>query len=123
LRQDEIARRGCVVSAIDAFDLTRERGVVLVDLREEGERRRHGVIPGSLSAPYPALQDNIRPGGILRELAQSTGRRLLFYCAFGERSAMAVEAAHEAGIQAASHIEGGIDAWKKAGGTCDLRAD
>jgi rhodanese-related sulfurtransferase len=32
---------------------------------------------------------------------------------------MAVEAAHEAGIQAASHIEGGIDAWKKALGKCD----
>jgi glyoxylase-like metal-dependent hydrolase (beta-lactamase superfamily II)/rhodanese-related sulfurtransferase len=119
LRQDEIARRGCSVSPGQAFDLTRERGVVLIDLREECERQRHGIIPGSLSAPYPALQDNIRVGGILHELAQSTGRHLLFYCAFGERSAMAVEASHEAGIGAASHIEGGLDAWKKAGGKCD----
>ena len=39
----------------------------------------------------------------------------LFYCAFGERSAMAVQAAQDAGLTA-SHIEGGIDAWKKAGG-------
>jgi glyoxylase-like metal-dependent hydrolase (beta-lactamase superfamily II)/rhodanese-related sulfurtransferase len=119
LRQDEITRRGCAVSPVEAFELARERGVVLIDLREECERRRHGSIAGSLSAPYPALQHNIHVGGILHELAQSTGRRLLFYCAFGERSAMAVEASHEAGIQAASHIEGGLDAWKKAGGKCD----
>jgi rhodanese-related sulfurtransferase len=39
----------------------------------------------------------------------------VFYCAFGERSAMAVRAAHDAGLETACHIHGGIDAWKKAG--------
>jgi hypothetical protein len=34
---------------------------------------------------------------MLHELAKSTGQRLLFYCAFGERSAMAVQAAQDAG--------------------------
>jgi rhodanese-related sulfurtransferase len=53
---------------------------------------------------------------MLYELASATGRRLLFYCAFGERSAMAVRAAHDAGLEAACHIHGGIDAWKKADG-------
>jgi sulfur dioxygenase len=66
--------------------------------------------------PYPALQDNIRAGGMLNELAKSTNKRLLFYCAFGERSAMAVQAAQDAGLSSAAHVQGGIDAWKKAGG-------
>jgi rhodanese-related sulfurtransferase len=66
--------------------------------------------------PYPTLPENLRSGGMLNELARSTGKRLLFYCAFGERSAMAVQAAQDCGLTAASHIEGGIDAWKKAGG-------
>src|ERR1700753_4152968 len=57
-----------------------------------------------------------RPGGMLREVAGATGRRIVFFCAFGERSAMAVAAAKEAGLANASHIAGGIDAWKKAGG-------
>jgi rhodanese-related sulfurtransferase len=74
------------------------------------------VIPGSLHAPYPDLQDNIQPGGMLHELATATGKRILFYCAFGERSAMAVQAAQDSGIAAACHIHGGIDAWKKADG-------
>jgi sulfur dioxygenase len=67
-------------------------------------------------APYPELQDNIRPGGLLFELAAATGKRMLFYCAFGERSAMAVQAAQDAGISSACHIHGGIGAWKAAGG-------
>ncbi len=49
-------------------------------------------------------------------LAKSTSRRLLFYCAFGERWAMAVQAAQDAGLSSACHIQGGIDAWKKANG-------
>jgi rhodanese-related sulfurtransferase len=40
----------------------------------------------------------------------------VFYCAFGERSAMAVQAAQDAGMHSALHIEGGIETWKKAGG-------
>ncbi|HET8995820.1 MAG TPA: MBL fold metallo-hydrolase [Acetobacteraceae bacterium] len=117
LHQEEVARRGWAVSAEQACALLGRPGVAVIDLRERGERERHGTIPGSLHAPYPDLQENIQPGGILHELATATGKRLVFYCAFGERSAMAVQAAQDAGLAAACHIEGGIAAWKKAGGS------
>jgi rhodanese-related sulfurtransferase len=52
----------------------------------------------------------------LHELAKSTGKRLLFYCAFGERSAMAVQAAQDAGLSSSCHLQGGLSAWKVAGG-------
>jgi sulfur dioxygenase len=114
--QEAIAQRGWAVSATDAIKLVGRPDVALIDLREKSEREKHGVIPGSLHAPYPDLQDNIRPGGMLHELALATGKRMLFYCAFGERSAMAVQAAQDSGIAAACHIHGGVDAWKKADG-------
>ncbi len=117
LHQDEIARKGWAVSAIEALALCGKADVAIVDLRETGERDRHGMIPGSLHAPYPSLQDQIRPGGMLHVLATKTGNRILFYCAFGERSAMAVQAAQDAGLTTACHIAGGIDAWKKASGS------
>jgi len=113
LAQEEIARRGWAVTADVAAAMIGQPDVALIDLRERREGERHGVIPGSLHAPYTALQENIRPGGILHEMAR--GRRLLFYCAFGERSAMAVQAAQDAGLTGACHIHGGIDAWKRAG--------
>jgi rhodanese-related sulfurtransferase len=90
--------------------------VALIDLRERGERQRHGEIPGASHVPYQDLPEGIRPGGVLHELAAATGKRLVFFCAFGERSAMAVRAAQDAGLDSARHIEGGMDAWKKAGG-------
>jgi len=114
--QEAIAQRGWAVTAADAIRLVGQPNVALIDLREKTEREKHGVIPGSLHAPYPDLAVNVRPGGMLHELAASTGKRMLFYCAFGERSAMAVQAAQDAGLTAACHIHGGMDAWKKASG-------
>jgi len=116
LAQEAIAARGWAVTAAGAIGLLGKPDVVLIDLRERTERAKHGSIPGALHAPYPDLQDNIRAGGMLHELAAATGKRMLFYCAFGERSAMAVQAAQDAGIASACHIHGGMGAWKAAGG-------
>jgi sulfur dioxygenase len=116
LHQDEIARKGWAVSAAEAIALRGRPDVAIIDLREKTEREKHGVIPGSLHAPYPSLPEEIGAGGMLHELAKATGKRIVFYCAFGERSAMAVQAAQDAGLATACHIQGGINAWKKAGG-------
>jgi glyoxylase-like metal-dependent hydrolase (beta-lactamase superfamily II)/rhodanese-related sulfurtransferase len=116
LAQEEIARKGWAVTPVQAKGLVGQPGAALVDLRERAEREKHGVIPGSLHAPYPELADNIGPGGMLYELARATAKRIVFYCAYGERSAMAVEAAQQAGLTTACHIHGGFDAWRKAGG-------
>ena len=116
LHQDEIARKGWALSVDDALLALGHADTAFVDLRERSEREKHGSILGSLHAPYTALQENIAQGGILHELARATGKTILFYCAYGERSAMAVEAAQNAGITTARHISGGMDAWRKAGG-------
>jgi sulfur dioxygenase len=79
-------------------------------------RTKHGSVPAALHAPYGDLQNNLRAGGLLRELARVNDKRIVFYCAFGERSAMAVQAAQDTGLISTLHVEGGIDAWKKAGG-------
>src|ERR1700729_2307078 len=116
LHQDEVARRGWALSAADAIALEGSSDIAIVDLREDSEREKHGVIPGSLHAPYSTLPAHVGAGGMLQQLAAASGRRIVFYCAFGERSAMAVQAAQDAGLKSACHITGGIDAWKKADG-------
>jgi glyoxylase-like metal-dependent hydrolase (beta-lactamase superfamily II)/rhodanese-related sulfurtransferase len=116
LHQDDLAKQGLALSARDAIESLGRPDILLVDLRENGERARHGTLPGALHAPYPTIGENLRAGGMLREVAAATGRRIVFFCAFGERSAMAVTAAKDAGLANTAHIAGGIDAWKKAGG-------
>src|SRR5258708_39574630 len=92
LAQDEIARRGWAIGVEEAKGLVGSPDVALVDLREPRERGKHGVIPGSLHVPYADVEANVRPGGMLNALAGATGKRIVFYCAFGERSAMAGQA-------------------------------
>jgi rhodanese-related sulfurtransferase len=116
LHQDDLAREGRALSAGDAIVALGRPDLLLVDLRESGERAKHGTLPGALHAPYPSIEESLKPGGMLREVAAATGRRIVFFCAFGERSAMAVSAAKEAGLLNAAHIAGGLDAWRKAGG-------
>jgi glyoxylase-like metal-dependent hydrolase (beta-lactamase superfamily II)/rhodanese-related sulfurtransferase len=116
LHQDALDRQGLSLSAREAIDRLGQPDILMVDLRESSERARHGTLPGSLHAPYPGIVDSLKPGGMLREVAAATGRRLVFVCAYGERSAMAVAAATAAGLDNTAHIAGGIDAWKKAGG-------
>ena len=116
LHQDELTRQGLSLPARDAIASLGRPEILLVDLRETGERNKHGTLAGALHAPYGNIEESLKPGGVLREVAAASGRRIVFFCAFGERSAMAVKAAREAGLANTAHVDGGMDAWKKAGG-------
>lgn len=116
LHQEELEKEGRALSAVEAIRSLGRPDILLVDLRESNERAKHGMLEGALHTPYPSVEESLKPGGMLREVAAATGRRVVFFCAFGERSAMAVAAAKDAGLVNTAHIAGGIDAWKKAGG-------
>lgn len=114
LSLEEIDDRGWSLSVAEAVALVGTDSVEFVDLRDNSERDRYGVIPGSVHAPYHDLEENVRAGGMLNKLAKATGHRLVFYCAYGERSGMAVQEAHASGLSDACHVRGGMDAWNKA---------
>ena len=116
LAQETVAHKGWALSAAEARDIVGRPDTVLIDLRERSEREKQGVIPDSVHLPYPDLQKNLKPNGLLHQLAEAKAKRLVFYCAFGERSAMAVQAAQDAGLGGARHIHGGLQAWKLAEG-------
>ncbi len=117
--QRDEAHPECALTAAQVLDSCRGSDCVLVDLREQTEREREGVIPGSVHAPYPQLSDMIGPGGLLREIAAQPGRRVIYYCAYGERSAMAVDSSRDHGLTNVCHLIGGIEAWREAGGPLD----
>lgn len=107
---------------LECADAAAEMGradAVLVDLREEPERRRDGLIPGSLHAPYGDLERFLSPGGILHYEGKTARKRLVYYCAFGERSALAVKTSQEMGLGDVCHIVGGMDAWSRYGGAVE----
>lgn len=113
--QGEDAQAAWALSADDVRNYF-DGGCLLVDLREEGERKKHGVIPGSVRAPYAELDEFLRDGGLLREMAKKAGQNIIYYCAFGERSALAVQVSEGMGLKNVYHLIGGIAAWKAAEG-------
>lgn len=116
MHQDEPEIVECTLTAQEAVNKLSNNDAILVDLREESEREKHGLIPGSVHVPYQRLSEFSMPDGLLAVLSAQTGQQLLLYCAFGERSALALKELKKAGFENLRHLGGGLDAWLQASG-------
>lgn len=91
-------------------------GALLVDLRSDDERRRHGVVPGSLHIPRNVLEWRVDPdSGWANPHVTSLDCRLVLFCAEGFSSSLAAASLHELGCTNATDLIGGFEAWKAAG--------
>jgi len=92
-----------------------DEDVVLVDIRDIRELWRDGAIPGAVHAPRGMLEFWVDPESpYARDVFQS-GKRFVFFCAGGLRSALAARSVHEMGLAPVCHMEGGFGAWKESG--------
>ncbi|TCZ52777.1 rhodanese family protein [Roseicella aquatilis] len=91
----------------DAARLLREGGATLVDVREPDEHARERI-PEAQNLPLSKLEE--------AELALHGGRPVLFHCRSGARTqGNAARLAAKAGLAEAYVVEGGLEAWKRAG--------
>jgi rhodanese-related sulfurtransferase len=79
---------------------------VMVDVRGEDEHRRERIA-GAESMPLGRLD--------AAALAARRGRRIVLQCSSGARSFQAAQALLEAGAAEVWHLQGGLQAWKRAG--------
>jgi rhodanese-related sulfurtransferase len=77
---------------------------------------REGLIPGAFHCPRGMLEFWIDPDSIYYKDIFACGKKFLFYCNLGWRSALAAQISQQMGLTPVAHLEGGLDAWKKAGG-------
>jgi len=104
------------VKAGDALNLKDDPNVVLVDLRDIRELQRDGRVPGAFHAPRGMLEFWVDPESPYYKEIFGTGKKFVFFCAGGMRSALAAQAVRHMGLEPVCHIEGGFRAWKEAGG-------
>ncbi len=104
------------VKAGDAVKLKDDSNVVLVDLRDIRELQRDGRVPGAFHAPRGMLEFWVDPESPYYKEIFGTGKKFVFFCAGGLRSALAAQAVQHMGLEPVCHIEGGFRAWKEAGG-------
>jgi rhodanese-related sulfurtransferase len=119
--KDYLAEANAVVescSVQDALRLHARDEWIFVDVRDGNELQKEGKIPGAVHASRGLLEFRIDPTSPIHDqaLAPDAGKRFVFYCGTGGRSALAALRAAEMGIGEVISMAGGFNAWKAAGG-------
>jgi len=109
------------ISVDKAMALHRNDDVVMVDLRDVRELYREGKIPGAFHAPRGLLEFWVDPDSPYYNPVFGSGKKFVFYCNLGWRSALAVQSMQVMGLENLCHIAGGFDAWKAAGGAVEAK--
>lgn len=105
----------------DALRRLDDEDVVFVDIRDVRELWRDGSIPGAVHAPRGMLEFWVDPESpYARDVFQS-GKRFMFFCAGGLRSALAARTVQDMGLEPVCHLAGGFEAWKEAGGPVEAK--
>ena len=99
-----------LIAALDDPDL------VVVDIRDIRERLRSGFIPGSMHAPRGMVEFWVDPDSpYFKDVFGQEGKRYVFHCASGWRSALTVATLQDMGFEAA-HLKEGFSTWAAQGG-------
>ena len=91
---------------------------LIVDTRSGDERRRDGVIPGSLHVPLSVLEWRLDPAAdpaFHNPNIHGLDQHLVLVCAHGFSSSLAAARLQELGFARATDLAGGFAAWRDAG--------
>lgn len=113
---DEAEREIETITIDDAKALLNDEGVLFVDLRDIRELWREGKIPGAIHAPRGMLEFWVDPESPYYRDVFGSGKKFVFYCAAGWRSALATQQMKKMGLEPVCHIGAGFSGWKEAGG-------
>lgn len=103
----------------DLIAMLEDPGVVIVDIRDVRERQR-GHIPGSVHAPRGMVEFWVDPDSpYFKDVFGQTGKKYVFHCASGWRSALTVATLQDMGFEAA-HLREGFSTWEKQGGPVEV---
>ena len=100
----------------DLISMVNDPNVVIVDIRDIRERQRTGFIPGSFHAPRGMIEFWVDPDSPYhKDIFAQEGKKYVFHCASGWRSAITVATLQDMGFDAA-HLKEGFGTWEKSGG-------
>ncbi len=102
--------------------LLNDPNVTFIDLRDPRELTREGKIPGAFHAPRGMLEFWVDPDSPYHKDVFSSGKKLIFYCQSGWRSALATQTVQRMGLTNVCHIGGGFSHWKTGGAPVDAVA-
>jgi rhodanese-related sulfurtransferase len=91
-------------------------GAALVDIRSDTQRERDGVVPGSIVVNRNELEWRADPASDYRDpRIADPERRLIVMCNEGYQSSLAAAMLQDLGLEQATDLDGGFQAWRAAG--------
>lgn len=117
----EAESRIVAIGVEEAIALVDDPDTVIVDVRDIRELQREGRIPGSLHAPRGMLEFWVDPESPYHREIFASGKRFVFHCSKGWRSALATRTLQDMGLARVAHIEGGFEAWVAADGPVEAK--
>jgi rhodanese-related sulfurtransferase len=104
------------LSPVEALAAATERGAVLVDIREDHQRERDGLVPGAVVVPRNVLEWRCAPDSEWRdERVSDPDRVVVVFCNEGYQSSLAAATLQRLGLPLATDMDGGFVAWRAAG--------
>ncbi len=104
----------------DALSWVGAEGVQFIDVRDEPEIFNEGKIPGAIHASRGMLEFYVDAQSPYHKSAFESGKKLIFYCKSGGRSALAAQRVQQMGIRNVAHVAGGFKAWKEKDGPVEM---
>lgn len=103
------------VSPAEAVEALRD-GALLIDIREDDQRRRDGLMRGATLMPRNALEWRCDPASPWRHpVIRGYEQRIILACNEGFQSSLAAATLQQLGLLRTTDMDGGFVAWKKAG--------
>lgn len=93
-------------------------GALIVDTRSHDERRRTGIIPGSLHIPLSVLPWRLDPATdpeFRNPHVSGLGAHVVLVCAHGYSTSLAAAMLQDLGFARATDLVGGFSAWQGQG--------
>ena len=91
-------------------------GALLVDIRSEVQREADGVVPGALFFPRNVLEWRLDPAsGHADPRVPGVHAEVIVMCNEGYQSSLAAATLQQLGIERATDLDGGFQAWRAAG--------
>ena len=89
--------------------------VVIIDVRDQNELAKSGIVPGAHHASRGMLEFHADPASPKHHPVFAQAESLILYCGTSGRSALAANTLKQMGFENVTHMAGGFKAWMEAG--------
>jgi rhodanese-related sulfurtransferase len=103
------------VDAREASKAAAAGEALIVDIRADSQREQDGTVPGAVFIPRNVLEWRADPASEWRDERLAQGKRLIVMCNEGYQSSLAAATLQELGLEDATDLDGGFQAWRRAG--------